>query len=48
MTKIDIDEINEISNKEFKITIINRFLEGRILKKLAEDKILEKGKYYHE
>lgn len=40
--------VDPISNKEFKITSINRFLERRILKRLAEDKILEKGKYYHE
>lgn len=40
--------VDKISNKEFKITSINRFLEKRILKKLAEYKILEKGKYYYE
>ena len=40
--------VDKISNKEFKITSINRFLEKRILKKMAEYKILEKGKYYYE
>ena len=46
--KLNTILVDPISNNEFKITSINRFLEKRILKKLKAQKLLEKGKYYYE
>ena len=46
--KLNTILVDPISNNEFKITSINRFLEKKILKKLKEEKLLEKGKYYYE
>ena len=48
--KLKLNAILEdpISNNEFKVTSVNRFLEKKILKKLKEGKLLEKGKYYYE
>lgn len=38
--------VDPLSEKELKVTGINRLLEGRILKRLAKDKVLERGEYY--
>ena len=46
--KLNAILVDPISNNEFKVTSINRFLEKKILKKLKEGKLLEKGKYYYE
>ena len=46
--KLNAILVDPISNNEFKVTSINRFLEKKILKKLKDGKLLEKGKYYYE
>ncbi len=38
--------VDPLSEKELKVTGINRFFEGRIIKKLAKKKILKRGEYY--
>ena len=35
-----------IGKKDLKITSLNRFLEGLVLKRLSKKDILERGKYY--
>ena len=38
--------VDPISNKELKVTGINRFFEKRILKKLAKNNLFKRGEYY--
>ena len=38
--------VDPLSEKELKVTGINRFFEGRIIKKLAKKNILKRGEYY--
>ena len=38
--------VDPISNKELKVTGINRFFEKRIIKKLAKNNLFKRGEYY--
>jgi HAD superfamily phosphatase (TIGR01668 family) len=38
--------VDPLSEEELKVTGINRFFEGRILKKLSKNKRLKRGEYY--
>ena len=38
--------VDPLAKEELKVTGINRFFEGRILKKLAKNKKLKRGEYY--
>lgn len=40
--------VDTISNKDLKITNINRFLESRIMHKYQKDNLFKKGEYYDE
>lgn len=44
--KITTILVDPLSKEELKVTGINRFFEGRILKKLAKKNILKRGEYY--
>ena len=38
--------VDPLSDEELKVTGINRFFEGKILKKLAKNNLLRRGEYY--
>lgn len=44
--KIKTILVDPLSNKDLKITSLNRYLEGKVIKKLTTMNILERGKYY--